>query len=77
MSSQPADGTIAAMRGPGQVRVSLAIEASADSVAGTVRSDDHAEQPFSGWMELFSLLEATIRTACEEAGTQPQGEENP
>ena len=55
----------------------LAIDVDSEPISGSVSNGAHRSQPFSGWMELFSLLEATIRTACEEAGTQPQGEENP
>jgi hypothetical protein len=70
------DATIGGMRDPGHLRVALAIEATADSVSGTVCSAESGEQAFTGWMELFSVLETAIRAAREDSGTDPNTEEH-
>ena len=40
----------------------LAVEIAAlrDPISGTVRADGERDRSFSGWMELFSELEAAI-----------------
>jgi len=71
--------TMRAMSEPGHARFTLAIESKTDPVTGTVRSAGRAERPFTGWMELFSELEAAVsalRVCSGRAHTGiPSGEE--
>jgi len=55
-------------------RLTLAIESRTEPLTGTVSSAG-AARPFTGWMELFSELEAAVSAAREEVGGEMTGEE--
>jgi hypothetical protein len=59
--------------------LTVEIAALRDPISGTVHADGERDRPFSGWMELFSELEATLsalRTRSRCAPTAlPSGKE--
>jgi hypothetical protein len=63
------------MSEPGHARFTLAIESKAEPVTGTVCSAGQAERPFTGWMELFTELDAALSAAREESPRESPREE--
>jgi hypothetical protein len=59
--------------------LTVQIAALSDPISGTVHADGERGRPFSGWMELFSELEAALsalRTRSGRAHTDtPSGKE--
>jgi hypothetical protein len=61
--------------------LTVQIAALRDPISGTVHADGERDRPFSGWMELFSELEAavsalrtrSVRTHSTRAGQTPGG----
>jgi hypothetical protein len=60
-------------------QLTVEIAALSDPISGTVRADGQRDRPFSGWMELFSEMEAALsapRTSSGRAHTDmPSGKE--
>ncbi len=60
---------------PDQAHFTLAIAVSAEPITGTVRSAGPATRPFTGWMELFAVLEAAVCAARANERAEPSIEE--
>jgi hypothetical protein len=59
--------------------LTVEIAALSDPISGTVHADGERVRPFSGWMELFSEMEAALsalrtRSGCAHVGI-PSGKE--
>jgi hypothetical protein len=53
---------------PVRLVLTLELAATARPIAGLVRSGEHPGQEFSGWSELFAVLQTLISAAGDEAG---------
>jgi hypothetical protein len=58
--------TLSAMSVPWHLTVEIA--ALSDPISGTVRADGERDRPFSGWMELFSEMEAALSVVRTRSG---------
>jgi hypothetical protein len=58
MRRRPPKASLMAMSAPRQLTVEIA--ALGDPISGTVHADGEGDRQFSGWMELFSEMEAAV-----------------
>ena len=63
------------MSEPGEEQFTVAIAVSAEPITGSVRSGGPPTRPFTGWMELFAVLEAAVCAARAKEGTEQSAEE--
>ena len=53
---------------PARVELTIELAVTAQHIEGTVRSGDRAGLYFSGWSELFAVLETVTSQAVRDSG---------